>query len=113
MTTKPSNVGIDRGIYSNPFDAFTNYMNILGDFLNRVNDLYPDKDNEQLDPLLTTIKNQDEEIEMKDKEIVRLQAKLEKIEKEVFKLRSSEKKTAKAPTSASKPRKMVKKKTEQ
>ena len=28
----------------------------------------------------TTIKNQDEEIEMKDKEIVRLQAKIEKIE---------------------------------
>jgi alpha-amylase len=35
MTTKPSNVGPDRGIYSTPFDAFTNYMNILGDFINR------------------------------------------------------------------------------
>ncbi len=35
MTTKPSNVGLDRGIYSSPFDAFTNYMNILGDFINR------------------------------------------------------------------------------
>ena len=77
MTTKPSNVGLDRGIYSDPFDAFTNYMNILGDFLNRVNDLYPsDVDNDQLEGLLTTIKNQDEEIEVKDKEIVRLQAKL-------------------------------------
>ena len=92
MTTKPSNVGLDRGIYSDPFDAFTNYMNILGDFLNRVNDLYPsDVDNDQLEGLLTNIKNQDEEIEMKDKEIVRLQAKLEKIEKEVNK--STAKKT--------------------
>ena len=86
MTTKPSNVGLDRGIYSSPFDAFTNYMNILGDFINRVNDLYPaDVDNDQLEGLLTTIKNQDEEIEMKDKEIVRLQAKIEKIEKEAEK----------------------------
>ena len=113
MTTKPSNVGLDRGIYSDPFDAFTNYMNILGDFLNRVNDLYPsDVDNDQLEGLLTTIKNQDEEIEVKDKEIVRLQAKLEKIEKEAEKLRAEKpaaakkapaKKTAtKAPAAAKK-----------
>ena len=86
MTTKLSNVGLDRGIYSSPFDAFTNYMNILGDFITRVNDLYPtDVDNDQLESLLTTIKNQDEELEMKDKEIVRLQAKIEKIEKEAEK----------------------------
>ena len=97
MTTKPSNVGLDRGIYSSPFDAFTNYMNILGDFITRVNDLYPsDVDNDQLESLLTTIKNQDEEIEMKDKEIVRLQAKIEKIEKEAEKLRGEKKPAAKA-----------------
>ena len=73
MTTKPSNVGLDRGIYSSPFDAFTNYMNILGDFINRVNSLYPeDIDNDELDSLLTTIKNQGDEIMMKDNEIVRL-----------------------------------------
>ena len=73
-------------------------MNILGDFINRVNDLYPaDVDNDQLEGLLTTITNQDEEIEMKDKEITRLQAKIEKIEKEVAKLRAekSEKPAAK------------------
>ena len=83
MTTKPSNVGLDRGIYSGPFDAFTNYMNILGDFINRVNALYPEEiDNEQLNSLLTTIRNQGDEIEMKDKEITRLKAKLEKLEPE-------------------------------
>ena len=103
MTTKPSNVGLDRGIYSDPFDAFTNYMNILGDFLNRVNDLYPsDVDNDQLEGLLTTIKNQDEEIEVKDKEIIRLQAKLEKIEKEAEKLRAEKKPAAKKTATAAK-----------
>ena len=81
MTTKPSNVGLDRGIYSSPFDAFTNYMNILGDFITRVNDLYPPEiDNDQLNSLLTTIKNEGDEIMMKDQEIERLQAKLEKSE---------------------------------
>lgn len=89
MTTKASNVGLDRGIYSSPFDAFTNYMNVLGDFITRVRNLYPeDIDNEQLDSLLTTIKNQGDEIEMKEKEIVRLQAKVEKMEKEEAKLRA-------------------------
>ena len=81
MTTKPSNVGLDRGIYSGPFDAFTNYMNILGDFINRVNALYPEEiDNEQLNSLLTTIKNQGDEIEMKDMEIERLKTKLAKLQ---------------------------------
>lgn len=89
MTTKPSNVGLDRGIYSSPFDAFTNYMNILGDFITRVNKLYPeDIDNDQLESLLTTIKNQGDEIEMKAKEITRLQAKIEKLEAEEAKLRA-------------------------
>lgn len=88
MTTKPSNVGLDRGIYSSPFDAFTNYMNILGDFISRVKSLYPmDIDNEQLNSLLTTIKNQGDEIEMKEKEIERLQTKIAKIEAASDKLR--------------------------
>jgi alpha-amylase len=56
-------------------------MNILGDFINRVNALYPlDIDNDELEGLLTTIKNQGDEIEMKDKEITRLKARLEKFE---------------------------------
>lgn len=97
MTTKPSQVGIDRGIYASPFDAFTNYMNILGDFIARVNSLYPESvDNDELASLLTTIKNQDEEIEMKNKEITRLQTKIEKIEAAEEKLRAKFEKT-KAP----------------
>ena len=97
MTTKPSNVGLDRGIYSSPFDAFTNYMNILGDFMNRVNALYPEEiDNEELNSLLTTIKNQGDEIEMKDKEIVRLKAKVEKMQKEEAKTEKKAVRTTKA-----------------
>ena len=30
MTTKQTSVGMSRGIYDSPYDAFTNYMNILG-----------------------------------------------------------------------------------
>lgn len=84
MSTKKTVVGLDRGIYSSPFDAFTNYMNILGDFISRVNNLYPDDiDNEQLNSLLTTIKNQGDEIEMKDAEIERIRTKLAKVEKQL------------------------------
>ena len=101
MTTKPSNVGVDRGIYSSPFDAFTNYMNILGDFISRVKSLYPEEiDNEELNSLLTTIKNQDEEIEQKSKEIIRLQTKIEKIEVEESKLREKFDKAAEKKASA-------------
>jgi alpha-amylase len=73
-------------------------MNILGDFINRVNALYPlDIDNDELEGLLTTIKNQGDEIEMKDKEITRLKAKLEKYEAEkpVAKKPAAKKSTAK------------------
>lgn len=104
MTTKPSQVGIDRGIYASPFDAFTNYMNILGDFIARVNSLYPGSvDNDELASLLTTIKNQDEEIEMKNKEITRLQTKIEKIEAAEEKLRAKLEKT-KAPKTETAPK---------
>ena len=70
MTTRNTGVTLNRGIYDSPFDAFTNYMNILGDFISRVNSLYPvDMDNEELNSLLTTIKNQGLEIEALEKEL--------------------------------------------
>ena len=76
MTTKPGYQY--RGIYDSPYDAFTNYMNILGDFIARVNNLYGGADNEEIDGLITLIKNQGDELEAKDKEIERLRKKLEK-----------------------------------
>ena len=81
MTTKETGIALNRGIYDGPFDAFTNYMNILGDFISRVNSLYPvDMDNEELNSLLTTIKNQGEEIEVLNKEVEKLQGKLAKLQ---------------------------------
>ena len=59
--------------------------------------------NDELNNLLTTIKNQGDEIEMKDKEITRLKTKLAKVEA------SEEKKPAKAAKAA--PRKRACKKT--
>ena len=98
MTTKPGYQY--RGIYDSPYDAFTNYMNILGDFISRVNNLYGGADNEEIDGLITMIKNQGDELAAKDKEIERLRKKLEKynptgqVEKKPAKKVTSTKKTA-------------------
>ena len=84
MSTKPNSYGSYRGIYDTPYDAFTNYMNILGDFITRVNERYPlDIDNEELNSLLTTIKNQGDELELKNKEISKLQNMLARLENQV------------------------------
>ena len=81
MSTKPNSYGGYRGIYDSPYDAFTNYMNILGDFITRVKNLYPDEiENEELNSLLTTIKNQSDELTKKDKEIKQLENMLAKLE---------------------------------
>jgi len=69
--------------YDSPFDAFTNYMNVLSDFMERVEAQYPSTvDNEELNSLLTTIENQEKTIAS--------------LEKEVRQLRRSGGKTAKA-----------------
>ena len=90
-------------------------MNILGDFITRVNDLYPPEiDNDQLNSLLTTIKNEGDEIMMKDQEIQRLQAKIEKIEAENDKLREKyEGKEADAPAKKAPAKRAPRKKAEQ
>ena len=81
MTTKDTGVGLNRGIYDSPYDAFTNYMNILGDFIGRVNALYPvDMDDEELNSLLTTIKNQESELVQLTDEVKKLQDELKKAE---------------------------------
>lgn len=49
--------------YESPYQAFTNYMNALADFLVRVDEQYPlSVDNEELNSLLKTIRNQEREI---------------------------------------------------
>ncbi|MDH6533548.1 alpha-amylase [Parabacteroides sp. 52] len=65
--------------YDNPYDAFNNYMNVLSDFILRVNAQFPETiDNEELNSLLTTIRNQGEEIEELHKEIAKLKKKIAK-----------------------------------
>lgn len=55
--------------YDSPYEAFTNYMNVLSDFIVRVEAQYPESiENEELNALLTTIRNQSAEIEMLQKE---------------------------------------------
>ena len=122
MTTKPSNVGQDMGIYASAFDAFTNYMNILGDFISRVNALYPEEiDNDELNALLTTIKNQGDEITRQEEEIERLRSKLEKLDisaevkeepapKAAAPKKPAAKKPAAKPKTAAKPKKTPAKK---
>ncbi|MDR2119706.1 MAG: glycoside hydrolase family 57 protein [Tannerella sp.] len=59
--------------YDNPYEAFNNYMNVLSDFIFRVNAQYPSSiENEELNSLLTTIKNQGEEIASLQREIEQL-----------------------------------------
>ena len=54
-------------------------MNIVGDFVTRVNNIYGGMDNEELNSLLTTIKNQDEELASKEKEIKQLKQAIAKL----------------------------------
>ncbi len=104
MTTKNTGIQINRGIYDSAFDAFTNYMNILGDFIKRVNALYPvDIDNEELNSLLITIRNQEEEI-------AELHEENEKLEKKVAKAKADTKTSKSAPKSAPKAKAKTEKK---
>ncbi len=61
--------------YDSPFAAFTNYMNALADFLVRVGEQFPESvDNEELNSLLLTIRNQAAEINELNKEVKTLRA---------------------------------------
>ncbi len=62
--------------YESAYDAFTNYMNVLSDFLQLVDEQYPTTiENEELNELLTTINNQEKEIAALEDEVKRLKSK--------------------------------------
>ncbi len=70
MSTKSSGCGLSY--YESPYDAFMNYMNVLSDFIERVETQFPSTiENEELNSLLKTINNQ-------EKEIAELERKLKK-----------------------------------
>lgn len=83
--------------YDSPFAAFTNYMNVLADFIVRVEEQYPlSIENEELNSLLTTIRNQAREIETLNKELASARLNIEHYNEE-HRLRQQtdkEKKTA-------------------
>ena len=87
--------------YESPYQAFPNYMNVLADFIVRVEEQFPlTIENEELNALLTTIKNQESEIEMLNKELRALKA--AKIDAEVNEAASKEKKSATKKTATKK-----------
>ena len=73
MSTKHFGDGAAHALFSpyeTPYMAFTNYMNVLSDFIVRVEEQFPlSIENEELNALLTTIKNQESEIELLNKEL--------------------------------------------
>ena len=73
MSTKHSsdgNVHSHYSPYASPYTAFTNYMNVLSDFMTRVEQQFPAEiDNEELNALLLTINNQETEIAQLKREV--------------------------------------------
>lgn len=85
--------------YDNPYDAFNNYMNVLSDFIIRVNAQYPSSiENEELSSLLLTIKNQAKEIASLQKELAKLEGKKDSVEEKSVK--TKDKAVAKAKPAA-------------
>ncbi|MDE7470050.1 MAG: alpha-amylase, partial [Paramuribaculum sp.] len=94
--------------YETPFQAFTNYMNVLADFIVRVEEQYPlSIENEELNSLLTTIRNQATEIETLNKEVASMRKNIEHYNEEHL-LREKKAKAEKAPA-AKKPGRKPKK----
>ncbi len=61
--------------YETPYEAFMNYMNVLADFLERVDEQYPTTiDHEELNELLKAINHQEKEIETLEGELKKLRA---------------------------------------
>ncbi|WP_289735269.1 glycoside hydrolase family 57 protein [Paramuribaculum intestinale] len=88
--------------YDTPFQAFTNYMNVLADFIVRVEEQYPlTIDNEELNSLLTTIRNQEREIEQLNKEVSSMRQNLEHYNEEHL-LRQKQADAAEKPAPAKK-----------
>ena len=68
--------------YDNPYEAFTNYMNVLSDFIVRVNAQFPETiEKEKKNTKLTTNKNQGEQIEALEKELAKYKKKAAKTNK--------------------------------
>ncbi len=114
MSTKHKADGAVHSLFSpydTPFQAFTNYMNALADFIVRVEEQYPlSIENEELNSLLTTIRNQATEIETLNKELNSMRKNIEQFNVE-HALRAP-KDEPKAPAKKAAPKKTAAKKAE-
>ena len=89
--------------YDSPFSAFINYMNVLADFIVRVQEQYPEEiDNEELNSLLLTIRNQAGEIEQLKKEVGTLRNNIINDDEALVPVEEPEKKPAKKTSKKSK-----------
>lgn len=89
--------------YDSPFSAFINYMNVLADFIVRVQEQYPEEiDNEELNSLLLTIRNQAGEIEQLKKEVSTLRNNIINDDEALVPVEEPEKKPAKKTSKKSK-----------
>ncbi len=106
MSTKHNddgNVHSHYSPYDSPYTAFTNYMNVLSDFMIRVEEQYPESiDNEELNALLLTIRNQSNEISQLNREVEMLRNNIVKdttddfpVDEPVKEVKKPAKKTAK------------------
>lgn len=107
MSTKHCNDGQVHSLFSpyeTPFQAFTNYMNVLADFIVRVEEQYPlSIENEELNSLLTTIRNQAREIETLNKEVASMRLNIQHLgdelaEENPSKVEKKEEKASAKPT---------------
>ena len=123
MSTKSMADGAAHSMFSpyeTPFQAFTNYMNVLADFIVRVEEQYPlSIENEELNALLTTIRNQATEIETLNKELGSMRKNIEQynVEHKLREPAEAEKETVAKPAKAAAskkaaPRKKASKKNE-
>lgn len=98
--------------YETPFQAFTNYMNVLSDFIVRVQDQYPmEIGNEELNSLLTTIRNQEREIATLNKELTSVRQNAEHLNEEHALRKEPAKKAASEPKPKAAPKPKAKKTT--
>lgn len=113
MSTKHQADGEIHSLYSpydSPYQAFTNYMNVLADFIVRVEEQYPlSIENEELNALLTTIRNQAREIETLNKEVSSMRLNIEHYNEEHALREGKEKKPAKDTAETPAPKKRTRK----
>lgn len=113
MSTKHQADGEIHSLYSpydSPYQAFTNYMNVLADFIVRVEEQYPlSIENEELNALLTTIRNQAREIETLNKEVSSMRLNIEHYNEEHALREGKEKTPAKDTAETPAPKKRTRK----